>query len=1235
MKKLILALLAIISVTLPGLAADKLVFYKNADSWSNPNIWTWNSNSEGAQTNLNGYYDSYSYAIVSTNMMKFRDGNWTHQSTGDISLSSYPKALCWAGTSTTASDVKIILNGNFTGSWKETEMAYNPADMTFTAEIDVTNGSGKYMMKFKADSDTKYHYGGSSTTLTTGNSVSQTASDNGNYSLSTGKYKFTYSVKDNKKLSVTKVASEIVKYQLRGSTFSSEGGWGDIDMTLNGSVWIAKNVTLKNGTTFGIKGLNTSGGQEQWIWGNKSAYTFASSSTLTAIIQDTNGSNGSNWQYTGSDAKYDFSYNPAENKLTVTSPVGTDLKFKSNISGSWNDGVAMTAGENNIWTYNAKVTKTGTEFVIKASGNEYHPSVATTVELGKEYKLATGTTGTNFKFPAAGDYIVTVNAADISNMTVTVTEFSYPDLDLYIGGNKVGQTVSSTDGKYVWNFGKIEAGSTVQLRNAANADDHYAYDGSVSLNRWVYLSNKKGVSTSIPRTLLDGTITANLANNTFKIAGTRDVKPMPEGKFVYFNTGADYYTTMGENPIYAAFIKKDGSSTTPEQMNDIREYDKNAMLPIFFAKIPDDYENYKGVEFSVKNNSGNTIIKYNSTKYSGSSSAGSKNSDYDSANWWKYIYGCGLATTEANVSAADQSFITYEDYIKVRDGRKTAVYFAGNNIEFQNADGSYSAIDWNGNLGESDKNDDVYFANFRIKDKASDDTKFKMTWINVNKRLDDSNAANGQSVGKGSQRWWATFNVGIVGPTLPPGTTSIANAPADVVKKGENGGNHAVAFIIPRCREYSRLNQWDWWISKAQIDDHSSAEFCIILDTDYKTAALLDFKPQPTMTVDALNGTETNVLDINDETLQQTFGGNLLGSATAGTAKIDKVNDVSGKATMQVSNMNFLADSYELSYLIYSDDKLIAEFEGVPGAHHYDIKLNHMVYGANMPISCRAFYHDLKNDTHFRSLYEEKKFTATQKQLIQPTVSDNAVKKQVIFKDNDGWHAQVDVEFVIEPVEVPMTVDGTETNVPLSVYPDFSIIENSQGTEINLARQDDFQVQNGMADAHDPNNAKGDWAKAAILNETDHSYRLRLVFRNIEKADADWDAVQGKTYDLEANIIAQYPFYIDYDNDCEVTAYDASNNKIDVPAPAGVRRKASGIAEDRATGQTVVMSPMKTPAKTTVSSADLSGIIDAGMFGGDGEVELYNLQGIRVVGDPAPGIYLRRCGDKVTKVIVK
>ncbi len=92
MKKLILALLAIISVTLPGLAADKLVFYKNADSWSNPNIWTWNSNSEGAQTNLNGYYDSYSYASVSTNMMKFRDGNWTHQSTGDISLSSYPKA---------------------------------------------------------------------------------------------------------------------------------------------------------------------------------------------------------------------------------------------------------------------------------------------------------------------------------------------------------------------------------------------------------------------------------------------------------------------------------------------------------------------------------------------------------------------------------------------------------------------------------------------------------------------------------------------------------------------------------------------------------------------------------------------------------------------------------------------------------------------------------------------------------------------------------------------------------------------------------------------------------------------------------------------------------------------------------------------------------------------------------------------------------------------------------------
>lgn len=39
--------------------------------------------------------------------------------------------------------------------------------------------------------------------------------------------------------------------------------------------------------------------------------------------------------------------------------------------------------------------------------------------------------------------------------------------------------------------------------------------------------------------------------------------------------------------------------------------------------------------------------------------------------------------------------------------------------------------------------------------------------------------------------------------------------------------------------------------------------------------------------------------------------------------------------------------------------------------------------------------------------------------------------------------------------------------------------------------------------------------------------------------------------------------------------------------------------------------------------------------GNDAPVEYYNLQGVKVVGEPAPGLYIRRQGDKTVKVIVK
>lgn len=50
--------------------------------------------------------------------------------------------------------------------------------------------------------------------------------------------------------------------------------------------------------------------------------------------------------------------------------------------------------------------------------------------------------------------------------------------------------------------------------------------------------------------------------------------------------------------------------------------------------------------------------------------------------------------------------------------------------------------------------------------------------------------------------------------------------------------------------------------------------------------------------------------------------------------------------------------------------------------------------------------------------------------------------------------------------------------------------------------------------------------------------------------------------------------------------------------------------------------------------ASVSGVADVAVEQ-DGKVELFNLQGVRVEGEPAPGLYIRRQGTVVTKILVK
>ncbi len=282
-----------------------------------------------------------------------------------------------------------------------------------------------------------------------------------------------------------------------------------------------------------------------------------------------------------------------------------------------------------------------------------------------------------------------------------------------------------------------------------------------------------------------------------------------------------------------------------------------------------------------------------------------------------------------------------------------------------------------------------------------------------------------------------------------------------------------------------------------------------------------------------------------------------------------------------------------------------------------------------MYIYARATYHHTKNDTYFRSLYTNTELTSTEHGLKMPQITK---EETTIFKDDTGWHTQLDVHFTVQKVSI-----GAQDKY-LAVYPDFAIAEGSRGSKVELAKVGDWHVdpEHKIADAHYNKTDGEDWAAKAIVEDAtggENRYVFRLVFRDIDSSDKA-SLTNGDIYDLKYKVIAQYPFLVNYAGGLSWTAYSDEECKTEIAnsQPVNVRRKAASADG----GYAVAMSSLSLDRTTqTTVNDNLSGIIDAGMFGGDGEVELYNLQGIRVVGEPAPGIYLRRCGNSVAKVIVK
>lgn len=984
--------------------------------------------------------------------------------------------------------------------------------------------------------------------------------------------------------------------------------------------------------------------------------------------------NGSTCYFGGaaSDSKnYKISFNPTDKKVTISEYIEVETYPDMVLVGgsnSWNTSDEANKATSTDGTYTWTFSKLeAQDFKVALFGKELNTANtwgagATLTVNGSAQTMYNGG-GNCVIAKAVENATVTFNKNDL-NIKVTGTEVDDPTpttYDIRLKGSSTGLNwtegtkPTSVEGNvYTWILPTLDGDFKFSI-----GDDWYRYVGSDVINTntdYVLTKSSTTSNNKVSTTVTDATITVTFDGATPK---TLRVTEKSVACTVYFNAGADWFnletmnqgrgkaTTGDAGKMQARLIKQDGTLEAAKDMTNMMAAGETE-LPIFSIDV-ENPRNYKGIQFQCKG-ANDLTWTYNSAKSADAS-------DYKEAEWERYIYGPGSKKSESvNDCAAEQSYITFDEYVEIRDHEKETIYVIGggfNSFNYTTNEAGQQVFDltspknyqnWgygDDGIATASKDDGVYLFPVTFKDGVEDIT-FKMSWINAEEfRLKVGAAATGDYDSGRDNRWWATFNLGIVGPTFAPkyinadGTTNVQQALKDeVIKLDDNGINYNVQYFANRARKISRYNQYNWWIKKGTLSLDATAARWVVIDTESLTSALVPFRPAPNLS--EVTASEASIYDGDLSGYSEALGNKLEGSATSGAARITQTNTATGTATITVSSGISLFDyDYRVEYHLYDGDNLITKFDGKKDAAKYEIKLNNMVASDGAKISVRCFYYDGVNKTYFRSRTQSAEIKAEADSYDAPVAGATSAK---LFLDGNGWNAHVTVPFSIKKFKYK---ESESVEKELVVYPDYSLdVTGDKCENIRLASKDDWHVKAGIGSAnHTAWNEEGEylasehnWAELSLKSEdaTNNNYEFQFVLEGIAPASTSIDDLETQ-YLWNLNIKAAYPFLLDTQTAPTVIAYD-KDNKVIADTPASVRRKAAGDSES--SRYNISMNNKSTKVEVKASKeTDLSGVNDVEVAE-DGEAELYNLQGIRVVGEPAPGIYLRRNGSKVEKVMI-
>ena len=638
---------------------------------------------------------------------------------------------------------------------------------------------------------------------------------------------------------------------------------------------------------------------------------------------------------------------------------------------------------------------------------------------------------------------------------------------------------------------------------------------------------------------------------------------------------------------------------------------------------------------------------------------GDNRNTYLKENWTKYIYATCECEKDGNkVNYAVPTYVTPSEFLtlhqkKVVEKGRDGIFIVGPQNDFTYKDAAtQNWTQFNGFKPTDQRrltpDDGVFY--LEVQPNANGGNMFKLSWMDV---VGQKNTAEKREGGASedklaNDRNWATFDLGSIG-------IDTKLVPSEDYAENE-GPAGRVTFQLNRPYKYTNNNACDWSISGKTPESR-----WIILDTHYdstdenyqcETVTITDFDPHPTLTVEF---TEFRTAGELPAGLDRTKEPHLYACGANGGHKVNlKYNYAHAQATIGASTTN---EKFTRNYEIKYDDKNVADIlSTIPS-----FKFKYDYYPVNVSgssLKIRARYTDKQSGLRFHSLTIDGKPGNLEYQSNEPTgtaVDAKYIEEEcnVTYKTDGAGNQLLDEHKkpIVEKVERTFGVLVPNFNINIKSHYEFN-----KTTEGELGAYADYRVfdENGkeitekcklftgtenqhMIDCINLTYGKNaynnycwnwdngtHWAQA-LKEETGSA---SLYFETINETPvADIEDLEERTY----TIVLQAVYPLVYQKNPKLVASSSEANGESVAKTAAEPTSPEYVISH--VRKTLPVTVKVSPNNTVTGVDDVFG--DAEADNADAPAEYYTISGVRVNGDPAPGIYVVRRGNKVTKEVVK